>query len=74
MHFYNQCGRAEQYIKEVKQAINWIRLSCKGMALNEVHLQLHAMVYNIGVFLLFLQGTDLPTRWPIRRKPACKPG
>ena len=33
------------------------RLSYKGMAQNEVRLQLHALAYNLGVFL---QGTDLP--------------
>ena len=57
IQFYNQRGTAEQHIKEGKQAINWTRLSCKGMAQNEVRLQLHALAYNLGVFL---QGTDLP--------------
>ena len=56
-HFYNQRGTAEQHIKEGKQAINWTRLSCKGMEQNEVRLQLHALAYNLGVFL---QGADLP--------------
>jgi regulation of enolase protein 1 (concanavalin A-like superfamily) len=32
-------------------------LSCKGMAQNEARLQLHALAYNIGVFL---KGTGLP--------------
>jgi hypothetical protein len=36
IRFYNQRGKAEQHIKEGKQAINWTRLSCKGMAQNEV--------------------------------------
>jgi len=57
IRFYNQRGTAEQYIKEGKHAINWTRLSCKGMAQNEVRLQLHALAYNLGVFL---QGTNLP--------------
>jgi len=57
IRFYNQRGTAEQHIKEGKHAINWTRLSCKGMAQNEVRLQLHALAYNLGVFL---QGTDLP--------------
>jgi hypothetical protein len=57
IHFYNQRGTAEQHIKKGKQAINWTRLSCKSMAQNEVRLQLHALAYNLGVFL---QGTDLP--------------
>jgi Transposase DDE domain group 1 len=55
--FYNQRGTAEQHIKEGKHAINWTRLSCKGKTQNEVRLQLHALAYNLGVFL---QGTDLP--------------
>jgi hypothetical protein len=55
--FYNQRGTAEQHIKEGKQAINWTRLSCKGMAQNEVRPRLHALAYNLGVFL---QATDLP--------------
>jgi Transposase DDE domain group 1 len=57
IRFYNQRGTAEQHIKEGKQAINWTRLSCKGMAQNEVRLQLHALAYNLGVFL---QGAELP--------------
>jgi len=57
VHFHNQRGTAEQRIKEGKQAINWTRLSCKGLAQNEVRLQLHALAYNLGVFL---QGADLP--------------
>ena len=32
-------------------------MSCKGLAQNEVRLQLNALAYNLGVFL---QGTDLP--------------
>lgn len=58
IRFYIQRGTAEQHIKERKQAINWTRLSCKRMAQNEVRLQLHALAYNLGVFL---QGADLPT-------------
>jgi hypothetical protein len=57
IRFYNQRGTAEQHIKEGKQAINWTRLSCKGMAQNEVRLQLHALAYNLGIFL---KGADLP--------------
>jgi hypothetical protein len=57
VHFYNQRGTAEQHIKEGRQAINWTRLSCKGMEQNEVRLQLHALACNLGVFL---QVADLP--------------
>ena len=55
--FYNQRGTAEQHIKEGKNAITWTRLSCKRFCDNEVRLQLHALAYNLGVFL---QGVDLP--------------
>lgn len=55
--FYNQRGSAEQHIKEGKNAITWTRLSCKRFCDNEVRLQLHALAYNLGVFL---QGVDLP--------------
>ncbi len=41
--FYNQRGRAEQYIKEGKNAIKWTRLSCRKFRDNEVRLQLHAL-------------------------------
>ena len=44
-------------IKEGKNAITWTRLSCKRFCDNEVRLQLHALAYNLGVFL---QGVDLP--------------
>ena len=55
--FYNQRGTAEQHIKEGKTAITWTRLSCKRFCDNEVRPQLHALAYNLGVFL---QGVDLP--------------
>lgn len=55
--FYNQRGTAEQHIKEGKNAITWTRLSCKRFCNNEVRLQLHALAYNLGVFL---KGVDLP--------------
>jgi hypothetical protein len=49
--FYNGQGRAEQWIKEGKHAINWTRLSCHSFRNNEVRLQLHALVYNLSNFL-----------------------
>lgn len=55
--FYNQRGTAEQHIKEGKNAITWTRLSCKRFCDNEVRLQLHALAYNLGVFL---QSVELP--------------
>ncbi len=49
--FYNRRGTAEQWIKEGKFAIRWMRLSCRTFAANAVRLQLHALAYNLGKFL-----------------------
>ena len=46
--FYNQRGKAEQYIKEGKNAIKWTRLSCRNFRDNAVWLQLHALAYNLA--------------------------
>ncbi len=44
--FYNQRGKAEQCIKEGKNAIKWTRLSCRKFRDNAVRLQLHALAYS----------------------------
>ena len=49
--FYNQRGKAEQYIKEGKNAIKWTRLSCRKFRDNKVRLQLHALAYNLANFM-----------------------
>jgi hypothetical protein len=49
--FYNQRGKAEQYIKEGKNAIKWMRLSCRKFRDNAVRLQLHALAYNLANFM-----------------------
>jgi hypothetical protein len=51
VQFYNQRGTAEQHIREGKYAIRWTRLSCRRFRDNEVRLQLHALAYNLAVFL-----------------------
>ena len=51
VHFYNQRGTAEQWIKEGKYALNWTRLSCHDFVDNQVRLQLFALAYNLGNFL-----------------------
>ncbi len=51
MAFYNQRGKAEQYIKEGKYAIRWTRLSCRRFRDNADRLQLHALAYNLGNFM-----------------------
>ena len=45
--FYNQWGKAEQYIKEGKNAMRWTQLSCRSFRHNAVRLQLHALAYNL---------------------------
>ena len=49
--FYNQRGKAEQYIKEGKNAIRWTRLSCLKFRDNAVRLQLRALAYNLANFM-----------------------
>ncbi len=44
-------GKAEQYIKEGKNAIKWTRLSCRKFRDNAVRLQLHALAYNLANFM-----------------------
>ena len=51
MAFYNQRGKAEQYIKEGKNAVKWTWLSCGKFRNNEVRLQLHALTYNLANFM-----------------------
>ncbi len=50
MAIYNQRGKAEQYIKEGKNAVKWTRLSCGKFRNNEVWLQLPALAYNLANF------------------------
>ena len=46
--FYNKRGRAEQWIKEGKQAMKMTRLSCHRFRSNEVRLWLSLIAYNMG--------------------------
>ena len=48
VHFYNQRGKAEQWIKEGKQAVKMTRLSCHRFRSNEVRLWLSILAYNLG--------------------------
>jgi hypothetical protein len=48
IHFYNQRGKAEQWIKEGKQAVKMTRLSCHRFRGNEVRLWLSILAYNLG--------------------------
>jgi hypothetical protein len=51
VHFYNQRGTAEQWIKEGKETTHWIRLSCHRFRANEVRLRLGVIAYNLGNLL-----------------------
>ncbi len=51
VHFYNQRGTAEQWIKEGKEAAHWTRLSCHRFRANEVRLLLGVIAYNLGNLL-----------------------
>ena len=51
VHFYNGRGRAEQWIKEGKYALNWTRLSCQRFIPNQVRLGLFVLAYNLGNFM-----------------------
>jgi hypothetical protein len=51
VHFYNQRGTAEQWIKESKYAVKWTRLSCRSFKDNQARLQLFVLAYNLGNFL-----------------------
>jgi hypothetical protein len=51
VHFYDQRGTAEQWIKEGKEATHWTRLSCHRFRANEVRLLLGVIAYNLGNLL-----------------------
>jgi len=48
VHFYNQRGWAEQWIKEGKYAVKWTRLSCRSFTDNQARLQLFAPAHDLG--------------------------
>jgi Transposase DDE domain group 1 len=51
VRFYNRRGKAEQWIKEGKNAVQWTKLSCRRFKDNAARLQLFALAYNLGNFL-----------------------
>jgi len=51
VHFYNGRGTCEQWIKEGKYALDWMRLSCHEFKDNAVRLALFVLAYNLGNFL-----------------------
>ncbi len=65
VHFYNQRGTAEQWIREGKHAIRWTRLSCQRFQDNEARLQLFALAYNLGNFMRTLALPDEVSHWSL---------
>ncbi len=63
--FYNQRGKAEQYIKEGKYAIRWTRFSCRKFRNNAVRLQLHALAYNLANFMRTLALPEEVEHWSL---------
>jgi hypothetical protein len=63
--FYNQRGKAEQYIKEGKNAIRWTRLSCLKFRNNAVRLRLHALAYNPANFTRTLALSQEVEHWSL---------
>ncbi len=63
VHFYNQRGTAEQWIREGKIALHWTRLSCHAFLDNAVRLQLFALAYNLGNFLRRLVLPERVRHW-----------
>ena len=58
-------SRAEQYIKEVKYACKWTRLSCMRFTANAVRLHLHALAYNLANLLRTLATPDGIDTWSL---------
>jgi hypothetical protein len=66
VHFYNQRGTVEQWLKEGKYALNWTRLSCKRFAADQVRLALFVLAYNLGNFLRRLALPKSDSQWSLR--------
>jgi len=65
VRFYNQRGKAEQWIRKGKHAINWTRLSSQKFRANQVRLQLHALVYNLANFMRTLALPGRVAHWSL---------
>jgi Transposase DDE domain group 1 len=63
--FYNGRGTAEQYIKEGKLSLRWMRLSCHAFRHNAVRLQLFALAYDLANFLRSLALPDQVAQWSL---------
>ena len=72
VYFYNGRGRAEQWNKEGKYALNWTRLSCQHFVSNQVRLGLFVLAYNLGNFLRRLVLPRLSNRFSVIFFRACR--
>ena len=52
-------------MREGKNAIKWTRLSCCKFGHNAVRLQLQALAYNLGNFMLTLALPDAVEQWTL---------
>jgi len=65
VRFYNGRGTCEQWIKEGKYALEWMRLSCHEFKNNVVRLALFVLAYNLGNFLRRLVLPPEMARWSL---------
>ena len=65
VRFYNGRGTCEQWIKEGKHAVEWMRLSCHAFRHNAVRLALFVLAYNLGNFLRRLALPTEMARWSL---------
>jgi hypothetical protein len=65
VRFHNGRGTCEQWIKEGKHAVEWMRLSCHALERNAVRLALFVLAYNLGNFLRRLVLPKEMARWSL---------
>jgi hypothetical protein len=65
VRFYNGRGTCEQWIKQGKHALEWMRLSCHEFKKNVVRLALFVLAYNLGNFLRRLVLPPERARWSL---------
>jgi hypothetical protein len=66
VHFYNQRGNCEQWIKEGKYALAWTRLSCSRFISNQVRLALFVLAYNLGNLIRRFALPSEVSHWSLR--------
>ncbi len=66
VEFYNKRGKTEQWIKEGKYALNWMRLASHRFAANQVRLALFVLAYNLSNFLRRLALPASIQHWSLR--------